>query len=80
MVLGKYLNAEASLNRVVLELLATHEAHQRLGLGSALMRWGTEQADQQGLETYLDASEKGQPFYLAHHAFGFGRDIDIPDK
>lgn len=44
------------------------------------MRWGTEQADQQGLETYLDASEKGQPFYLAHHAFGFGRDIDIPDK
>lgn len=49
-------------------------------MGSALMRWGTDQADQQGLETYLDASEKGQPFYKAHHYFQFGKDIDIPDK
>lgn len=70
----------ADVEIVVLELLGTHEDYQRNGLGSELIHWGTQQADKQNLETYLDASEKGRPFYLAHHDFKFARDIDIPDR
>ena len=28
----------------------------------------------------MDASEKGQPYYVQHHGFEFGADIDIPDR
>lgn len=64
----------------VLELLGTHDDYQRNGLGSELIHWGTKQADAQNLETYLHASEKGRPFYVAHHDFKFAKDIWIPDK
>lgn len=64
----------------VLELLGTHPDYQRHGLGSAQIHWGTQQADKEGLETYLDASERGRPFYLAHHGFKYGKLIEIPDR
>jgi GNAT superfamily N-acetyltransferase len=34
---------------VVLELLAVHPDYQRLGAGTALVKWGTKAADEQRL-------------------------------
>lgn len=64
----------------VLELFATHEDYQREGLGGELMRWGLEQADAEGLETYLDASEKAQPYYQNHFGFEAKQDVIVPDR
>lgn len=33
----------------------------RKGLGGRLVNWGTEEADKEGLECYLDASTSGKP-------------------
>lgn len=62
------------------ELLGTHEAHQNRGIAASLLKWGTDQADQEGLETYLDASAKGQPYYIKRHGFRPEKDIPIPDR
>ncbi|KAK5124551.1 hypothetical protein LTR85_001768 [Meristemomyces frigidus] len=64
----------------VLEMLGVHEDYQKHGIGGRLIRWGTRQADMDGLETYLDGSEVGQPYYKSRHAFGSEKDIDIPDR
>ena len=65
---------------VVLEFLGVHEDYQRQGIGASLMKWGHDQADKNGLETYLDASEVGFPYYKRHHGYAHGKDVDIPDR
>ena len=61
-------------------MLSTHEDYQRMGIAANLIKWGTDQADKEGLETYLDGSEKGQPYYKRWHNFKHGSDIAIPDR
>jgi ribosomal protein S18 acetylase RimI-like enzyme len=51
-----------------LEMVATDPAYQGKGVGSKLMRWGLERADQDGLEAYLEASPDGVRVY---EHFGF---------
>ncbi|KAI2784424.1 hypothetical protein F4815DRAFT_455718 [Daldinia loculata] len=51
---------------VFLEVLATMEAFQKRGYGTALVKWGTDLADQLGVECYLDASPAGKPLYEAN--------------
>ncbi|KAJ5907336.1 hypothetical protein N7495_000018 [Penicillium taxi] len=51
---------------VVLELLATMPSHQGRGVGSALLRWGTTQADALQARIYLEATPQGYPLYLKH--------------
>ncbi|KAK5704289.1 hypothetical protein LTR97_003305 [Elasticomyces elasticus] len=63
-----------------LEMLGVHEDYQKFGIGASLIKWGTDQADSDGLETYLDASEKGKPYYKKRHAFGRDTPIKIPDR
>ncbi|KAF2280785.1 acyl-CoA N-acyltransferase [Westerdykella ornata] len=46
-----------------LHILCTHPDHHRRGAGGMLVRWGIEQADKEGLPTYLEASEAGKPLY-----------------
>ena len=46
-----------------LELVATDPAHQGKGAGSQLMRWGLVQADEQGVEAYLEASPEAVALY-----------------
>lgn len=66
---------------IVLEMLGVHEDYQKHGIGAKLIKWGTDQADRDGLDTYLDGSEVGQPYYKRRHAFTKDqRDIDIPDR
>ncbi|KAK4539235.1 hypothetical protein LTR36_000863 [Oleoguttula mirabilis] len=63
-----------------LEMLGVHDGYQKRGIGARLIKWGTDQADKEGLETYLDGSEVGQPYYKSRHAFSQDKDIVIPDR
>lgn len=51
-----------------LEILATRREDQGRGAGGMLLRWGLERADEEGTETYLEASPDGKPIY---QRFGF---------
>jgi GNAT superfamily N-acetyltransferase len=46
-----------------LSILATHPNHHRKGAGAKLVKWGTDLADEQGIECYLEASIEGRPLY-----------------
>lgn len=48
----------------VLDMLGVHEDYQRQGIAGAFILWGTDQADKDGLVTFLHGSEKGQPYYI----------------
>lgn len=48
----------------VLDMLGVHEDYERQGIAWSLILWGTRQADWDGLETMLHASERGQPYYV----------------
>ena len=61
-------------------MLGVHEDYQRQGIAAALIKWGTDQADRDGLETYLDGSEVGQPYYKSRHGFHVERDVVIADR
>jgi hypothetical protein len=51
-----------------LEILATRPEWQGKGAAGKLMRWGLERADEEGVETYIEASPDGKPIY---EHFGF---------
>ncbi|RYP12294.1 hypothetical protein DL765_007405 [Monosporascus sp. GIB2] len=48
-----------------LEALGVLPTHQKQGYGGALVRWGTELADELGVECFLNASPAGRPLYVA---------------
>ncbi|KAK4240437.1 hypothetical protein C8A03DRAFT_42051 [Achaetomium macrosporum] len=58
-----------------LGLIACNPARQRLGAGSALMKWGVDLADSLGLPCRLEASPAG---YALYKKFGF-EDFDVVD-
>jgi ribosomal protein S18 acetylase RimI-like enzyme len=43
--------------------VATDPKYQGKGAGSQLMRWGLSQADEQGVEAFLEASPDAVPLY-----------------
>ena len=47
----------------VLDIIHTHPSHQGRGVGSLLVKWGTDLADKQGLQCYLEASPAGYPLF-----------------
>lgn len=53
-----------------LHIAFTRPEYRHRGVGHLFMKWGLEQADALGLETWLDASEYGAPLYERH---GFRR-------
>jgi hypothetical protein len=59
----------------VLSLLACAPNHQRLGAATALLRWGTSLADQEGFVSWLEASPPG---YQVYFRGGF-RDVAVLD-
>jgi GNAT superfamily N-acetyltransferase len=46
-----------------LELVATRPEYQGKGAAGKLLRWGMARADEEGTETYLEASPDGKPIY-----------------
>lgn len=51
-----------------LSLIVVRREAQRRGVGSAMMRYGLDRADEEGWLTYLNSSVEGKPLY---EAFGF---------
>ncbi|KAJ5902340.1 GNAT family acetyltransferase [Penicillium taxi] len=51
---------------IVLELLCVLPEYQRIGIGSALLKWGIEKADASNARIYLEATMEGVPAYLKH--------------
>lgn len=47
----------------MLNSLATHPDHQGRGAGNLLLDWGVKKADNEGLVTYLDATQIAKPIY-----------------
>ncbi|KAI0536539.1 hypothetical protein GGR58DRAFT_475084 [Xylaria digitata] len=47
----------------VLELLAVHPDHQRLGAGRALVEWGTRAADRLGIKAVVEGTPAGRRLY-----------------
>ncbi|RDW58616.1 hypothetical protein BP6252_13092 [Coleophoma cylindrospora] len=46
-----------------LEIVATNEDYQKLGLGSQILRWGCDAADAVGYECYLDSAANAKSLY-----------------
>ncbi|KAL8833168.1 MAG: hypothetical protein Q9170_004449 [Blastenia crenularia] len=51
---------------LVLDCLAVRSEHQRKGIGSKLIQWGTKLADELQVEAVVEASMKGAPVYEKH--------------
>lgn len=78
-------NREAVLvsngNLVALRTLAVDPAHQRKGVGAALVEWGTRRADEMGVEAVVESSAFGKGLY-EKHGFAYTKQITIhvPEK
>ncbi len=49
-----------------LECIGTRAEDQGKGAGGMLVRWGTERADEDGVEAYLDSTPEGVPVYVRY--------------
>ena len=58
----------------VLSMVATSPSAKRKGVGSTLVKWGCDRADQDGLPAYLDSSAAGKGLY---EKFGFVCQSDV---
>ena len=61
-------------------MLGTETEYQGLGLGDAFVKWGCDLADRDDLPVYIDASEKGAPFYKKHFGAMPARLIPLPER
>lgn len=50
---------------VELDFLAVDPKHQRRGIGTSLLNWGTERAKQDSKDCYVVATPTGRPLYVA---------------
>lgn len=49
--------------RKVLDILHTHPSHQGQGAGAQLVKWGTDLADKERLQCYLESSPAAYPLF-----------------
>ena len=57
--LGKLTNSI----RTVLDIIHTHPSHQGRGAGAQLVKWGTDLADKERCQCYLESSPAGYPLF-----------------
>jgi predicted N-acetyltransferase YhbS len=62
-----------------LDMLAVIPEYRKLGIGGALVEWGTNLADENGKGAYVDASEMGAPVY-ARYGFLPQAPVSIPGE
>ncbi|TGO44252.1 hypothetical protein BCON_0562g00010 [Botryotinia convoluta] len=58
------------------EVIFTSPSHRRLGIGSLILSWGTQKADELGLDCYVEGSQTGVPLYTKH-GFKKIRDVEV---
>lgn len=54
------------IDGLALDFLATHPECQGRGVGTKLLEWGMEYADERDARIYLEATMEGYPLYLKH--------------
>lgn len=62
-MMRQHIEAMGERPHYFLEVLCTHTGYQKKGLGSMLLQWGSEEADREGLEMYLDSAKPAQGLY-----------------
>lgn len=63
-----------------LQQMAVLPTHRGKGLGGAMLRFGLQVADAEGLPAYLEASTpRNRALYLRHGFVDFGEPIQLPD-
>ncbi|KAH6709127.1 acyl-CoA N-acyltransferase [Leptodontidium sp. MPI-SDFR-AT-0119] len=64
-----------------LSLLMTDPKYQRRGIGTALLQWGHERADREGVPCFLIASPAGHPLYVhvGWKVIGEPMEVDLKD-
>lgn len=65
----------------VLDIIFTDPKHQRRGVGSKLVKWGTDRADEMGVDAFLEATRFGRPLY-ENNGFEVTESvvIEVPEK
>lgn len=63
-------------NLVSLDVLTIDPAHQRKGVGDALVKWGTKKADDLGVEAVVESSTFGQGLY-EKNGYVFVKDVEL---
>jgi len=68
-------------NLVSLDILTIDPAFQRRGVGTKLVEWGTQKADELGVEAVVESSVYGKGLYQKH-GFCFVREVTLspPEK
>lgn len=51
---------------MLVALCFVHPEHRRRGVASMLLRWGTEKADELGLEAFVESTDDGKACYEQH--------------
>ena len=63
---------------ILMAILAVDPEYQRMGVGHELLRWGLDLADEEQVETWIDASAAGHPLYKQFGWEDVGKvDIDL---
>ncbi|XXH02201.1 hypothetical protein Hte_008569 [Hypoxylon texense] len=60
---SRAINMSQNKGVYVLELLAVHPDYQRLGAGTALVKWGTKAADERGLKAVVEGTPVARRLY-----------------
>ena len=68
-------------NVISLDILAIDPPYQRQGVGSALVGWGIDRADELGLEAVVESSHFGKGLY-EKNGYVFVKDVElqVPDR
>lgn len=67
-LVGRHAKIMKGRRHWYLEIICTSPQYQGKGAAGQLLRWGIERSDEDGTETYLEASPDGLPIY---QRFGF---------
>ncbi|OJJ68860.1 hypothetical protein ASPBRDRAFT_46140 [Aspergillus brasiliensis CBS 101740] len=49
-----------------LNIICTHPEYRRRGVASEMIKWGTDRADEEGLETFVISAPMARPVYQKH--------------
>lgn len=64
-------------NVVCLDICAIDPDHQRKGIGGKLVAWGTQKADEMGIDAVVESSVFGKGLY-EKNGYVFQRDVELP--
>lgn len=60
----------------MLEICFVEPSYRRRGAGNLLVQWGTQKADEMGLEAFVESTDDGKPLY-AKHGFEYMNDFEL---